>query len=98
MLTIERRILRSLQNATHHLPDHATEQDNRFVLNATSIVMDALLAAEEPMNKSQRFYDLATRTIDDLRAFILHRNKERWSSQSTYSYDKHRLNRYIKQA
>jgi hypothetical protein len=98
MLTIERRILKSLQNETHHLPDNATEQDNRFVLNATSIVMAALIAAEEPMNKSQRFYDQATRTIDDLRAFILHRHKERWSSQSMYPYDKHRLNRHIKQA
>lgn len=98
MLTTERRIMRSLMNATRYLPDNATEQDALFVLDSTNAVLAALMGAEEPMNKSHRFYDQATRTIEELRAFVLHRHKERWNSVSTYPYDEHRLNDQAKRA
>lgn len=91
MLTTERRIMKSLLDATHHLPSTVTERDSRFVLDRTTAVMTALLGAEEPINKSQRFYDQANRTIDELKGFILHRYKEDWTPHSTFSYEKDRL-------
>lgn len=87
MLTTERHILKSLNAASEALPTFATPQDQRFVIEATSAVMNTLIQADEPINKTHRYHTQAKHIADDLQAFIQHRQKENWSADTTYTHD-----------
>lgn len=91
MLTTERHILKSLKIASDKLPEFATDIDHRFVIEATSAAMTALIEAEEPINKTHQYHAQARRITDDLEAFIQHRQKENWSANTTYVYDSYRV-------
>ena len=91
MLLTERHILIALKETSEELPVFASPMDHRFVIEATNAAMEALIQAEEPINKTRRYHAQAKRIADDLGAFIQHRQKENWSANTTYVYDSYRV-------
>lgn len=77
MRIIERRILKSLQHVTKRLPSTLTPKDSRFVIDAINDAMEALIAAEEPINKTRRCYDQAERITEDLDAFVQYKENHK---------------------
>jgi nicotinamidase-related amidase len=72
-----------------HLPDILSTNDSRYILDNTSAVIEALIAAEEPINNTQYFHDQAQHIAQGLQAFIQLRHKEKWSDLSTHPYHHH---------
>ena len=91
MLITERQILRNLRRVTSELPECISEKDSRFIIEATNAVVRTLIDAEEPINKTHRYHERARRIAAELQSFIQHRNKEQWSTNSTYTYPSYRL-------
>lgn len=96
MLTTERQILKTLQRAQSQLPDSLSKQDGLAVIQTSNAAIAALIEAEEPINKTQRYHDRAKHHANRLLDFIDHRQSEQWCEPSTYPYetktDQHKQN------